>query len=359
MDPHSPQLKGALFGFRRASVRQLLAGRETMFRFAQERTQAAEAKVQELQAELETARAELEAQVVSADTREAEIRAELQHASETLQVEQERAASMDAELGRLRGELADAHGVAKEHADAKREVATLRTELAAARSALVSREEQVGTGEARIASLRAELDGVRAQLAGHRAAPAAAPIPEAEDLSQMLDAAERGVTGIMERARHAYEDQLERAEAVREGIQADIERFGDWQEHVAPLIRSVQDGIETARGRILRIPDQIRQAVDSMTEAMSAVSDSLDRLASLPGPLPSDRSPGGDQHQRTSSETVIRLHGEDPGPHRPPASVRREERIEPGASIQWPRGEADAEDGTDEISHRGPSNLGH
>ena len=59
MSSDSPQLKGALFGFRRASVRQLLAGRETMFRFAQERAQAAEAKVEELQAELKAAQSDL------------------------------------------------------------------------------------------------------------------------------------------------------------------------------------------------------------------------------------------------------------------------------------------------------------
>jgi hypothetical protein len=53
-------------------------------------------------------------------------------------------------------------------------------------------------------------------------------MPEAEDLSLMLHAAERGVTGIMERARRAYEDQLAQAELVRGTIQADIERFGDW-----------------------------------------------------------------------------------------------------------------------------------
>ena len=59
MTSDSPQLKGALFGFRRASVRQLLAGRETLFRFAQERAQAAEAKEEELQAELKAAQSDL------------------------------------------------------------------------------------------------------------------------------------------------------------------------------------------------------------------------------------------------------------------------------------------------------------
>jgi len=73
----SPQLKGALFGFRRASVRQLLAGRETMFRFAQERAQAAERGTEGLQAELKTAQAELVAQVEEAESAHADTRAEL------------------------------------------------------------------------------------------------------------------------------------------------------------------------------------------------------------------------------------------------------------------------------------------
>ena len=105
--------------------------------------------------------------------------------------------------------------------------------------------------------------------------PAMASTAEAEDLALMLNAAERGVTGIMERARHAYEEQLTQAERVRETIEADIGRFADWQDDVEPLIRSVQQGIETARGRITRIPDQISAALDSMTTAMMAVSDSL------------------------------------------------------------------------------------
>jgi hypothetical protein len=75
MTSDSPQLKGALFGFRRASVRQLLAGRETMFRFAQERAQAAEAKAEAFQAELKAAQAELVAQTEAAESAEAQTRA--------------------------------------------------------------------------------------------------------------------------------------------------------------------------------------------------------------------------------------------------------------------------------------------
>jgi hypothetical protein len=82
---------------------------------------------------------------------------------------------------------------------------------------------------------------------------------EAEDLSLMLNAAERGVTGgsssgsaIGRRTSSRSSDRYSRAS------------------------KRPEDGSYGS-------PDQIREAVDSITEAMMAVSDSLDRLATAPG----------------------------------------------------------------------------
>jgi hypothetical protein len=143
---------------------------------------------------------------------------------------------------------------------------------------------------------------------------------------------------------------------VRETITADIERFGDWQGHVEPLIRSVQQGIETARERIIRIPDQIGAAVDSMTDAMMAVSDSLDRLATLPGPLSMGPVPEAEGSLDAASDTVIRLKESDPekrvtvvppsnvsrtddeeaeGEARPDAREMNEDRAEPNQTTSW------------------------
>jgi chromosome segregation ATPase len=325
MTSDSPQLRGALFGFRRASVRQLLAGRETMFRFAQERAQAAEAKAEELQAELKTAQAELVTQTEAAESAHAETRAELQEAVEALREQTERVATLDAALSELQAELA-------------------------------ARSELVRSGEARIVALQGELEVAQAALDERAGEPRKAQMAEAEDLSLMLDAAERGVTGIMERARQAYEDQLAQTEAVRETIQADIERFGDWQGRVEPLIRSVQQGIETARGRIMRIPDQIREAVDSMTDAMMAVSESLDRLATLPGPLSMNPLPDLEGSLGTVADTVVHLKESEPEEHvtvvppsnvsrtddeeaereaRPDAKEMNEDRAEPSQTTSW------------------------
>ncbi len=312
MTSDSPQLKGALFGFRRASVRQLLAGRETMFRFAQDRAHAAEAKAEELQAELDAARSEFVVHTEAAESVHAATRAELQEATEALREQTERATAVAAALSALEVELADARHAAVQQADAVSELARVRPELETARTELAARAEEARSAEARIYGLQAQLEAGQDDSAQGATEPGTVSLPEAEDLTLMLDAAERGVTGIMERARRAYEEQLAQAELVRGTIQADIERFGDWQENVEPLIRSVQQGIETARGRIIRIPDQIREAVDSMTEAMMAVSDSLDRLATLPGPLSADPSP---ETQETSldppTETVIRLKNDE------------------------------------------------
>ncbi|MGI8520807.1 MAG: hypothetical protein ACR2MC_09440 [Actinomycetota bacterium] len=313
MTSDSPQLKGALFGFRRASVRQLLAGRETMFRFAQERAQAAEAKVEELQGELKSAQVQLLVQTEAAESAHAETRAELREATEALREQTERAAAVDAALGELQNELAASRRAAERLADAERKLTGMQIEVETARTEVSARTEQARSAEARVRDLQAELEVAQARLDDRAEEARTTRTTEAEDLTLMLNAAERGVTGIMERARHAYEAELAQAERVKETIQADVERFGDWQGNVEPLIRSVQEGIETARGRIIRIPDQIREAVDSMTEAMMAVSDSLERLATLPGPLYEDPSP---ETQATSldspAETVIQLKDDEP-----------------------------------------------
>jgi chromosome segregation ATPase len=399
MTSDSPQLQRGLFGYRPASVRQILAGRESMFRFAQERAQAAEAKVGELQAELDAARVELIAQAqaaeatqtktraelqevtealreethraVAVDAKLSELqteldaagveliaqaqaaeatqtktRAELQEATEALRLQTDQAAEVDARLSELQTELAVARRAAQQHVDASRELVSVRAELEAAQTELAARSEQARSSKDRIVDLLAELEAARAELRERVGEPMKAPMAQAEDLSVMLDAAERGVTGIMERARQAYEDQLAQAESVREAIQADIERFSDWQEHVEPLIRSVQQGIETARGRIIRIPDQIRGAVDSMTDAMMAVSDSLDRLATLPAPSSEISLPLAEESVDRQAETVIRLHRVDPATPdsgippsdasrtEPAEADRTETRIEPEGSVE-------------------------
>ena len=265
--------------------------------------------------------------------------------------------TIDAALKELKTELAEARDAVKQQADAMRVLASVKTELEAARTQAAARTEQARSAEARVQEMQVQLEAAQTerQPAGE---PAMASTAEAEDLALMLNAAERGVTGIMERARHDYEEQLTQAERVRETIQADIGRFADWHYDVEPLIRSVQQGIETARGRITRIPDQISAAVDSMTNAMMAVSDSLDRLATLPGPLSGDAIRVGGESVGTPAETVIRIPVDDPVT--PPAFISpagAPESEDPQRDRSEGRstgdGSADAGDESDEITHEG------
>jgi hypothetical protein len=94
-------------------------------------------------------------------------------------------------------------------------VATVDASLGELQVELAARSELVRSGEARIEALEGELEVAKAALE-ERAGESTAQMAEAEDLSLMLDAAERGVTGIMERARQAYEDQLAQTRS-REG----------------------------------------------------------------------------------------------------------------------------------------------
>jgi chromosome segregation ATPase len=262
MASESPRLVRSLFGYRTSGVRQILADREQVFLLVQSEAQQARAKAERVQAELDSVRAKLH----------------------------EQAELSDAMLTRAQAQLESAEG------------------------ALRARSEQVEAAEAGTSDLRAELVAARAELAERDRQGDTTPPLATEELSVILEAAERGVSGIMERTRSANEAQLAQAERERNAIRSEIDRFGDWQEQVAPQVRSIQQSIERAGDRITRVPHQVQEAVGSMVEAISSVSDSLARLASLPGPL---SAPEGPPHVADHPEVrridVIRLQDDETG----------------------------------------------
>jgi chromosome segregation ATPase len=286
MSTDGPGLGRSLFGYRRASVRQILADRETMFHLAHERAELAEARVRALRVELGSVRAELTAQAERADVMLTQARAELGVAREALDERSRQLAVLDARVIASQAELAMARQAIEDQAGPGRELAEKQRELEATRTKLREQTEEARSGEARAAGLRSQLDGARAELAEIHGSQGAS-FPEAEELSLILDATERSVGHIVERARHAYEDQLAQAERMREAAESGIERFEEVQKHLEPLVRSVQRSIRTVGERIDRGPDQIRESVGSMTEAIASVNDALDQLITLPDrPLP-------------------------------------------------------------------------
>lgn len=291
MASDAPQLGRSLLGYRRTAVRQILADRETMFLVAKGRAERAEDRVEELQAELETVRGELGAQEESTDAMLAEAHAGLESANAALKTRGEQVDAAQAQVARLGDELEAA-----------------RAEVEDARAEVEARTEEIETAEARTTELQAQLEAAREELV-QREQQSPSPVLATEELSSILETAERGVTGIMERTRRAYEEQLAQTQEARRAIQSEIDHFGDWRAHVEPRIRSVQQGIDAARERIARVPDQIQEAVGSMAEAIDTVNDSLEHLATLPGPISDGESTsegvtregtGGDEEPQTS-----------------------------------------------------------
>jgi DNA repair exonuclease SbcCD ATPase subunit len=337
MASESPQLVRSLFGYRTSGVRQILADRERMFLLVQGQAQQAHAKVEQMQAELDSVRAKLREQAESTDEMLTRAQAELESATEVLRARSEqveaaesRAAELNTQLEMTRAELRTARTELRtaqaepetsraELRNAETELETTRAELRTARAELETtgtglrnvrmelettrtelqaRSVQARAADARSRDLQTELETARTELAER---DRQVPIPATEELSVILEAAERGVSGIMERTKHAYEDQLAQAERERQAIRSEIDRFGDWQAHVEPRVRSIQRSIETARDSITRVPQLIQEAVGSMVQAITGVSDSLDRLATLPGPL---------APLEEASDAVERLEGE-------------------------------------------------
>jgi hypothetical protein len=278
-----------------------------MFHLVHERAEQAEARVQALRVELDPARAELTAQAETADAMLTRANAELGVARVALDEHTRQLAVLDARVRESQAELALARQAIEDQADSRRELAKKQVELEATRTKLREQTEEAGAAEVRTADLRSQLDAARAELAEIHGSQGAS-IPEAEGSSSILDATELGVGHIVERARHAYEYQPAQAERMREATESEIERFEDLQRHLEPLVRSVQRSIKTAGERIDRVPDQIRESVGSMTEAIASVSDSLDQLITLPDRL----SPG-----IGAETTVIPLKAAESNPRDP------------------------------------------
>ncbi|MDP9331608.1 MAG: hypothetical protein M3P11_13365 [Actinomycetota bacterium] len=326
MASESPQLVRSLFGYRTSGVRQILADRERMFLLAQGQAQQAQAKVEQMRAELDSVRAKLREQAESTDEMLTRAQAELESATEVLRARSEqveaaesRAGELNTQLETTRAELrtaraepettrAELRNARTELETTRAELRNARTELETTRAELQARSAQVQAAEARSSDLHTELETARTQLAERERQGGTAPMPATEELSVILEAAERGVSGIMERTKHAYEDQLAQAEQERQAIRSEIDRFGQWQAHVEPRVRSIQRSIETARDSITRVPQLIQEAVGSMVEAITGVSDSLDRLATLPGPLaPLEEAPDAVERLEDERIDVIRL----------------------------------------------------
>ena len=194
-----PRLKRGLFGYRPKIVRSILTGREIMFARVWQRLQRTEAERDRARADLEASRRDLR---------------------------------MQEERTRLADEQSDRHA---ERAEAARaEAAELR---------------------ALNASLRARIQELEAAAAG-RDDPdhgeAQAPIPE--DLSAVLETAERTISEIVDRARRQHEEQLEAIELARRDLRAETDRLEAWRAEIERVLPPASEALGRLADTANRLP---------------------------------------------------------------------------------------------------------
>lgn len=191
-----PRLKRGLFGYRPKIVRTILTGREIMFARVWQRLQRTEAERDQVRADLEASRRDVQTQEERARVAEEQ---SFRHA--------ERAESALAEVAELR-----------------------------------SINE----------SLRARIGELEAAVSAGQEAHAGEPVPE--DLSKVLEAAERAVSEIIDRARQQHEEQLAAIEVARQELRAETERMAVWRAEIERILPPASEALGRLAEAAKRLP---------------------------------------------------------------------------------------------------------
>lgn len=191
-----PRLKRGFFGYRPKIVRTILTGREIMFARVWQRLQRTEAERDRARADLEASRRDV-------------------------QTQEERA--------RVAEDQSYRHAERAESA---------RTEAAELRSMNES--------------LRARIDELEAAASAGQEAHAGEPVPE--DLSKVLEAAERAVSEIIDRARLRHEEQLRAIELARRELRAETDRLEAWRAEIESVLPSASEALRRVADTAKRLP---------------------------------------------------------------------------------------------------------
>jgi chromosome segregation ATPase len=345
-DNETPRLKRRLFGYRTADVRDMLSEREGMFARAQHQLRETQASVEHLQARLQALEQHAQqrtAEVETAASRIAHLEVEVEQAHEQLQDREELQRELHEARRRLREledirvafeaareQLREHEGVARElQAEldrrgeqvrmAESRVGSLEGQLAGVRGNL---EQRARVAESRATELGAELAGAREELRARAEAPPAADT--SEQVSAILDAAERAAIRIIDLAGTTHREQVEQMDRMRAQVREETEQLAGWRRQLDPIVRSIQSSMDRARARISDVPDRIRDALEPVGEAMESVNDQLNSLAE--GATHTEDDQRVRQEPRSEAppedEPVAREPEETTAPEEPAAPVR-------------------------------------
>jgi predicted nucleic acid-binding Zn-ribbon protein len=306
VDP--PSLKRSLFGYKSRDVRFLIADRDKTFIQASEAAASAESRALELQELLDTATADIAekaGKLKEAEHAIEELRASVEAANERSDKAAEHTRELEAQQERLQRLLdearGDARGVTEQLSGADRKLEVLERELADVRAVIEPRTEELRVAQGKVAELEEtlattqrrsdeltrelETERRRAEEAQARAAElvGTGSPADAQGLTSILDATQEAVGRLVEQARRMGEEQLGEAQRERDLILAEVEQLTAWRERLEPAIGAVRNSIRDTQARVEEVSDRVREALEPITGAMTALGSRLGELVQAGG----------------------------------------------------------------------------
>jgi chromosome segregation ATPase len=220
-----------LFGYRKGTVEQALADRDSLIRQAEERAEDAETRVEELEEHI----ARMQEQMGGHD----------EQVEEQVRLLGEQLSAKDREVTELRAQVED---------------------LAA-----------------------------RAENASGADAGAPSPDTVGEEIARVLRSAEESAAMIVQRARETADRQTAESDRQWREMQATMARFASWRAEVDGKVEDLKSSITEIRRNIAEIPDRVRTAFGPLAESAAAADASqADHNEDMNSPLlPAPGATGG------------------------------------------------------------------
>jgi len=117
--------------------------------------------------------------------------------------------------------------------------------------------------QARNRDLESKLDDVTERV---RAVESSGSTSTTAELTDTLDATERAIARLTDRARRNAEKQLGETEQVHEALRKEIDRLAAWRTRMAPLAQTIPDSIEEVRKEASALSDRL--AMPSLPRTM-------------------------------------------------------------------------------------------
>jgi chromosome segregation ATPase len=309
-----PKLMRTVFGYTSRSITRLLDEQEARYG-AQIESQArmAQQRAADLQGQLDSARTEIEALTEELQAKErarAGVEAELRDAAQALRDEKEQIGFLRRSVSELALQIKSASDVVDHGKEAVASMANLEAELAAAKDELRMKALETWTTDQENTKLRDQVSALKREqllkrggprgdvgtdLTPQHDSPEEDPVAKlvAREMSNVLDSA---VTDVVQQVRRSSVGQLEEAERLRRETRAELEQITAVRRATAPLISSVEVGMQRAQARIEELPNRVADALTPLTESLDALvvpirglADAMraDRDLGAPGSAPS------------------------------------------------------------------------